>query len=170
MRRLVAYLIAGAALVLNPFYACTPDPAFSYDLLEIEGALAGTWRATITHEGTVQSVTFRIEAASARQEHAARGLVPSAAACSKRTLVRSAHACLDVTAVPLVLIALDGSELPMKGTFVVWGKRFDDGGAELELGGVSVRARVHATGTVDNVSASDGARVELVHTPFVDHS
>lgn len=167
MRAPLLCLVAVAALVLNPFFACSADPAFRYGLPEIEAALAGTWHAKLTKDGTTRTATFRIEAArvAGAQQHGGRHLVRPAAACGQRTLVKSAAACLDETTVPLVLIALDGSAPAMIGTFRVIGTHFEQGSALLELGDVRISAVVARNGDVGDVRAMhENTAVELLHT------
>jgi hypothetical protein len=134
-------------------------------LPEIEAALAGTWDATITRGGETQRVKFRIEASDAKQEqHSARGLVTSATACSQRTLVKSAHACIDTTDVALKLIALDDTSLRLTGQLTVPGTEFREAIVTLDLGGLSVTARIEPNGNVKSVWADDNASAKLVHT------
>ena len=63
MRAFLLYALAGAALILNPFVACSDQ--FNYGLPEIEAALGGTWDAKVTKDGVTQTVKFRIEPAGA---------------------------------------------------------------------------------------------------------
>ena len=157
MRGFLTYILGGAALVLNPFFACDQTPAYQYGLPEIEAAIAGTWQAT--DDGTGRSVKFRIEAGSATQQQSSRGLVRSAAACGSRTLVKSAHACMDSTEVPLVLVALDDNTKTWTGKLTVPGTYFDVAILELRLGDKLVSASINPNG---DVRGSDGAK--LAHT------
>ena len=86
----------------------------------------------------------------------------SAAACGTRTLVKSAHACKDITIVPLKLIALDASTLAMRGELGIVGTDFGAGRAQLHLGETQIDATVSAQGHVSEVTGA-GVDVTLVH-------
>ena len=174
MRRLLMYILAASALVLNPFFACSAtDAVFQFGLPHIEAAIDGTWEATVTtREGTTTTVKFRMAPGTgeAAEQHGSLDLVNRAAACSNRTLVASAHACLDTTQVPLVLTALDGSTLQMSGELRIIGMRFESAFARLSLGDVSVSATILPSGSVKSAEAyevergSRPAAIKLVHT------
>ena len=133
--RAIIYSLAIAAFLLNP--SCERSRAsYLFGMTEVRAALAGTWQAN--------GVTFRIEPGAS--EHASRSWIRSAAACGDRTLIASAHACMDITRVPLVLIA-NGTQVGT-GTFIIAGETFESGTVEAELAGGHVFARVTARGDV----------------------
>jgi hypothetical protein len=165
LRRLIQFAVAAATLILNPFFACSEQVSFSFGLPQIEAALAGTWEARWTHGDQRESVTFRVTAARAERS-SARGLISAAAACSKRTLVRSAHACLDITKVPLDVSAVDDSRHAMTGDLRIVGTTFRDGDITFAIDDVTLRARISATGEVTQVDTPEHAtNVELIHRP-----
>jgi hypothetical protein len=162
MRGLSLSLLFIAALVLNPFFAC--GTSFSFSLADVERALAGTWHAKVTKNGETTSVSFRIEAGvDANKQSRARHLVRPAAACGKRTLVKSAAACKDVTNVPLVLIALDDGR-KMKGELSITGTRFERALARFDLGNASLDAQISSSGDATAFSTSPDETAELTHT------
>jgi hypothetical protein len=166
MRSLLTYALAGAALVFNPFFACDSSPAFSYGLPEIEAAIAGTWEATITRDFHTETVKFRMEpaTASAGEKHSSLDVVRRAAACSQRTLVKSAHACIDETEVPLILTALDNTTRKLSGSFRVMSTVFNEGHARLDIGDVALTVRVLPSGEVRSVLADeDSVAAKVVH-------
>lgn len=143
------YVVLVAALVLNPLWACR-GPEYSYSVKDVRGALAGTW--TVTVKG--QTSTFRINLGSTTHQSASRSsLVAPASACSHRTLVSSAEACMDVTEVRLELVAIDG-QLPTEGWFDIFGLSFDEARMRLRVGDTDIEARVTKTGDVVNVGGS----------------
>lgn len=152
--RAFAYLVGGAALILNPLFAC--EGGYAFGMKEVRAALDGTWVATWTADGEQHALAFRIEPAAAHRTRA--GLVGSASACGSRTLVTSASACVDDTNVPVVLIALDGSTI-LPGTFNVGGFSFEQG--ELRVSDSVLSASISARGEVLAVSE----RTTLVHLP-----
>ena len=151
--RAITYLIATAALILNPMVACEPEPHYDYGPKEIQAALAGTWTATV---GT-QTVTFQVEFGNA-ERHSARGLVTSAAACSERRWVSAAEACGDVTTVELKLVAIEGAA-PTDAQFMVGSTHFDRGELAMHIHGTYVSAEIRADGTV---ASTYGA--QIMHT------
>jgi hypothetical protein len=152
--RAVTYLIATAALILNPMAACEPEPHYDYGPKEIQGALAGTWTATVGNE----TVKFQIDFGTA-QRHSSRGLVTSAAACSHRRWVSAAEACGDVTTVELKLIAIAGVP-PADGQFTVGSTHFDRGDLSLHIDGTYVSATVRANGAIESTYGA-----QIVHAP-----
>lgn len=142
--RTVSYLVATAALILNPMAACELETHYDYGPKEIQAALAGTWTATVGGE----TVKFKVDFGKA-ERHSSRGLVKSAAACSHRRWVSAAEACLDVTDVQLKLIAIEG-KLPTEPRFVVEGTHFQSGQLMMGVGSAYVWAHVRANGTVES--------------------
>jgi hypothetical protein len=140
LKQLSIGTLAVAALVLNPFYACTGDREFTFSATEMAAAVEGTWMLTTAD----RSYIFHIEAASEAKQHSSASLVPSAHACGSRTLVKSAAACLDTTTMPVV-VKLSGAT--SDGVFRVHGTRFEDGELVIEVADHAVHARVNADGT-----------------------
>ncbi|MDQ3339648.1 MAG: hypothetical protein M4D80_31160 [Myxococcota bacterium] len=150
LKKLSIGALAVAALVLNPFYACSSDRAFTYSAAEMAAAIEGTWTLTASD----RSYIFHIEQASeAKQKSSSRSLVPSAHACSQRTLVKSASACIDTSTMPVV-VELSGQTTD--GLFMVKGTRFESGHLIIEVAGQQVRAKVKPDGTAILVEGSEG--------------
>jgi hypothetical protein len=153
LKKLSLGTLAVAALVLNPFYACIGDRAFTYSATEMAAAVEGTWTLTLED----RSYIFHIEQASApKQQHSSRSLVPSAHACSQRTLVKSASACIDSSTMPIV-VNLSGKTTD--GEFTVNGTRFESGRLVIEVGDHQVRAKVKPDGTATMVEESKGTLI-----------
>ena len=164
MRGIWLSLLFVGALVLNPFFACGRSGSFSFNLGDVERALAGTWHAKVTKQGTTTNIAFRIEAGvdANNQKTGALHLVRPAAACAQRTLVKSAAACIDETKVPLVLVAIDDGR-KMKGELRIIGTSFEEADATFYLGAASFNARISSTGDVHGISATPDETVELTH-------
>lgn len=158
MRKLAVLVLGLAALVLNPVYGCGDDaPVFEYGAAELQAAIAGTWSITI--DGKAHAFRFTQKQAE-MQQHSFRseGLFAEAHACSTRTLVASASACVDSTVMPLMAIALDGYTGRATATLRVPGTQFDVAFLEVELGGTSLYATIAPDGRVRDAS------VPVVHT------
>ena len=141
MKRLSIATLGLAALVLNPFYACSTERAFRFSATEMRAAVEGTW----TLELADRSYIFHIEQATeAKQQHSQRSVVGHAHACGKRTLVKSASACLDTSTMPVVV---NVSGTTTDGVFVVYGTTFRDGDLVIEVAGQAIRANVMPDGT-----------------------
>ncbi|HSD88152.1 MAG TPA: hypothetical protein VLB44_11580 [Kofleriaceae bacterium] len=151
--RAVSYLIATAALILNPMAACEPQVHYDYGPAEIQAALAGRWTATV---GT-QTVTFEVDFGKA-ERHSSRGLVKSAAACSHRRWVSAAEACGDVTTVELKLVAIEGAA-PTDAQFMIGSTHFDSGHLSMHIDGAYVSAEIRANGTIEQTYGA-----QIVHT------
>ena len=146
--RLAVAAVGLAALVLNPSYACLGDrePAYAFTAADMKSAVEGTWTLAIAGRHYILHVA---QAAEIAQTHASRALVGEAHACGKRTLVRSAHACLDTSEMPLV-VELSG-ERTSDGMFSIHGTTFREGQLVIRVAGQDVFARVTPEGvaTVD---------------------
>ena len=140
LKQLTIGVLAVAALVLNPFYACSLGPSFSYSAAEMTAAVEGTWVLTV--DG--RSYIFHIEQASAAQQHSSASLVPSAHACGDRTLVKSASACIDTSTMPVV-VTLSGTSTD--GIFQVDGTRFEKGRLVIEVADYQLEATVLPDGS-----------------------
>lgn len=170
-KKLAALVLGLAALVLDPFFACSAvAPGFEFGADEMRAAVEGTWTITVPAGGKdAPAVAYQVviaqRASVARlDEHS---LVAPAAACGTRSLVRTAGACLDATKMPLDVQIVKGpaTAAPSKGELVVYGKRFRNGRIELTLAGNEMRAMVDAEGTARDATLSvDGSErdVEMV--------
>src|SRR5258706_10501425 len=105
MRKLVTtFVIATAAFLLNPLYACEQQEAnWQFSEADMKAAIAGTWEVNVKpHDGAPWTMTFRIEQAGAPLEtHTDHGRIRSAAACNDRTPAKSAGAGSLPPAMPL---------------------------------------------------------------------
>lgn len=138
-----------AALVLDPSALVLADPGFNYSDAQLRPIAEGTWMLTRGDKST----TLLISEASA-PEHAERerAWVREAGACGHRTMVRSAHACVDWTEMPLDVRAVSGelAGAHATGTLRAYGAKLDSAvlQIELEVAGTSYGARVSRTGHV----------------------
>ena len=156
MRKVVTYLVTLAALVLDPALACHSDARFG--IREVRAARAGTGAATVYGADGPRTVVFTL--LPGRVEHASAGLVATAHACGHRDLVASAEACVDSTAVPLIVALADGTT--SAGELSIRGLEFARGDLILTLAGHDVVASVSPTGEVGDVESA--VAVTLVHT------
>lgn len=151
-------LIAIAVLVLDPIGFWR----FQFDDADMRRAVEGTWQLTLTSQDDSRTWRFTI-AQRGRAEHASRGLVRSADACGKRSFVRTAGACLEMSRMPLELALVDGPRTDVRGELTVTGLTFEAGALELQVGDVYVDASIGPDGTVRRAEARD-LRVALVRT------
>lgn len=141
MKRLSIATLGLAALILNPFYACSTEREFRFSATAMRDAVEGTW----TLELADRSYIFHIEQATeAKQQHSQRSMIGNAHACGNRTLVKSASACLDTSTMP-VIVNVSGTMTD--GTFMVHGTTFRKGDLVIEIAGQSIRADVMPDGT-----------------------
>jgi hypothetical protein len=140
------------ALIVNPFFGCDAEVTYSYDAADMRIAIEGSWKL---HVDGKPDITLTIQqSAKAEQQHAMRAtLVRSAAACGRRSLVRNAGACLDISEMPLdVEVAGMTTKQPAKGTFVVPFTTFEIGNLTIQLDDVEVYAKIWPNGTVESAS------------------
>jgi hypothetical protein len=158
---MVAVTLGIAALILNPWFGVTSG--FDYGAPEMRTAIEGTWRLTLTPNGEPRrEITFRIaQGAAASQPHAtSHALVRAAAACGRRSLVRTAGACRDTSEMPLeitVLAAGTAAGNGAGGVFRVMGTRFVTGHLDAQVTDVIISARVTPTGQAADVIAGSVA-------------
>jgi hypothetical protein len=145
MKKALLLALGLAALVLNPFYACSVVNGFSYDAGELRAAVEGTW-VFITPE---HAYTFQIEQAGTAQQTSQASLIPSAHACGSRTLVNSAHACIETTTMPLVVKYADKTS---RGSFEVYGSVFSGGHLTINIDGHDVYSQISKEGIVLDIS------------------
>lgn len=169
-KKLAALVLGLAALVLNPFFACSAlAPGFELGADEMRAAVEGTWTITVPGNG-VDAPAVEFTVVIAQRASVARlddhSLVAPAAACGSRSFVKTAAACLDSTKMPLdVQIVKGPSTKPASGELVVYGTSFDNGRLDLTLAANEMRAMVNAQGTArDARLIVDGSErdVELV--------
>lgn len=161
MRKLAVLVLGLAALLLNPAYGCGEDaPVFEYSATELDAAIAGTW--SITVDGKTYAFRFAQKQAAA-QQHSSRGtsLIGEAHACTTRTLVASASACVDSTVMPLMAIPLDGYEGRATAQLRVPGTRFEVAFLEIDLAGRSLYATLNPDGSLRGEQPEG---VEITHT------
>jgi hypothetical protein len=167
MRKLL-WLIPVAFFFLNPGFGCgADDPQFQYGAEEMRAAIAGDWTFTITPtDGAATIVTVHIDQAAAPAGASApapgRAFVRAAHACGTRTLVKSAAACFDSTAMPLAVTYVSGdatfAELTLSGTFRVASLSFDSGDLELSIGPYYILSQVNPDGSLVNPRLGSGAQ------------
>jgi hypothetical protein len=154
----VCTVVGLAVLVLSPMIDLVPRPNFGAD--ELRAAVEGTWRLTVRDEnGAEGTVTFRLaQGSEVEGEHAsAHTLIRPAAACGRRTLVRSAGACKDITRMPLeVTLIADGGERRQAGAgeITVVGTTFAEADLRVRVPHVWVSASVTPAGEARSVSSS----------------
>jgi hypothetical protein len=152
--------IALAVLVLNPWFWKSLGLDYDFGTSELRAAVEGTWQLTVTpKDAPEEMVTFTLsQGSTVRQDHASRTLVRSADACGKRSLVKTARACLDTTTMPLEVRIADGAARGRVGSgqLHVDGTRFVEGALSIAIGEIFVDALVTPTGTVERVYGQRG--------------
>ncbi len=156
MRTLVICVLGLAALVLNPFAACI-GPSFDFGATEMRAAIEGTWKVTIAKNDVApaRELTIALEQGKeAKQTHAMRSVVPIAAACGSRSLVKNAEACMDVTHMPLAITVLAGADAkaPARGELWVGGTSFNRGELEVMVDGEFLGASISPAGVASGVT------------------
>jgi len=160
------------AMIVNPLFACdAADSSFHYTEADMRAAIEGTWRLQLPAHDKIpaREIKFSIrEAKDAMEQHAAHhaGLVRAASACSQRSFVQSAGACLDESDMVLdVRVAgTKPSGAAWSGRLIVPGMHFDVGWAELRVADLDVSAQIKPSGDVTSVHALGG---ELPATSLV---
>lgn len=164
LRKLVVAAVAVAVFLVTPYYFFQRFTSHQFGEAEMRRAVEGTWTVELTpSEGERRSIMLVIEQArSAERAERERGWIRSAAACGRRSFIRDAEACADLSMMPLTLTAL-GDDRPalLRGQLVVLGKVFDRGMLELEIDGRSLQAQISKAGDVLEVSASGVAVARL---------
>lgn len=106
IRKWVAYAVAGALLVVSPAYLYSQlfsDP-FDYNEADMRRVVDGEW--ALTSGGT--EYRFRIAQATPADRKHSQGVVAPANACTRRTFVRSAGACISESTMAVELVAVAG--------------------------------------------------------------
>jgi hypothetical protein len=175
LRRAVVGIVGVLALVLSPFYGCHAETRFDYDEDDMRAAVEGTWvlRVPATETAAAREITFTLTQASKVARRGDDGIfsVRAASACSSRTFVRPAHACIDSTTMPLdveVIAGLDRPSTPT-GRLLVEGTggRWMFAELRITLDGSTLTARLERDGAVESAAwddASDG--VSLTRGPM----
>jgi hypothetical protein len=155
MRKVIALVFGLAVWIVTPYL-----PFFHYGDAEIRAAVEGAWRL----DAGSRIVTFTIAQASRSDQSAASGWLRSAAACGddRRTLVKTAEACVDVvkTDVPLEITAVSGAQGKGTGQFSVRGYNFRTGDLRVELAGLVILATVDPDGHVEHARVFDKSEQE----------
>lgn len=116
---------------------------------EMRAAVEGTWELTIAEpDGTTKTwkLGIRQRGTAARAER--DGWIRSAAACGDRTFVRSAHACITASSMPIEIAVLERPDTPpVSGEFYVNGTTFKRGHLTMHLG--SDQQRLHVGASID---------------------
>jgi hypothetical protein len=158
VRKLVVAAIAAAVFLITPYFLYEHSTAFHFGAAEMRAAVRGTWRIELSPAaGPSRSITFTIDqAATPAHAERARAWIRPASACSHRTLVRSAEACLDTTDMQLTLVVLGGDRsLSPTAKLRVIGTTFERGELELDVDGRFVQASISSAGAVLGVYAGD---------------
>ncbi len=154
LKVIVVAVIGGGVLTLNPWFGVTAD-VFQFEAPEVLAAVEGTWQLGIAaSDGSPRTIRFTLaQDRPVTPPHAARGLVRSAAACGRRTLVKSASACIDITEVPLevVWLAEAGPARQDPATFFVEGKRFHGGHFTATIGDLALSAEITPDGKASDI-------------------
>jgi hypothetical protein len=169
-RKLVArgaiVLVVGlVAFLVTPYALWRGDGGaeFEYGAAELRPMVEGTWRLELAAnpDAGEPAQTLQIELTWSHKSLQARasgrgGWIREAAACSERSLVRPAHACMDTT--ELVLdVAIDGVPLAKPGRFVAYGTRFGGGQVMATHGETQLSASVDKAGVMRD--AAYGRRI-----------
>jgi hypothetical protein len=151
--RSISYLLFVAVLLLHPMAGCERIAGYDYGAKEMKAAVAGTWTVKTK---TGREVTFKVDVGEA-ERHSSRGWIQSASACSHRSMVSTAEACIDSTDMKLMVIVASG-DTPVEATFRVHGMRFTRGQLSVTIGTEYVSAEVSPRGSV--IESYNG---EVVH-------
>jgi hypothetical protein len=151
--RSISYLLFGAALLLDPMAGCERVASYDYGAREMKAAVAGTWTVKTK---TGREVTFEVDVGAA-ERHSSRGWIQSASACSHRSMVSTAEACIDSTEMKLKVIVAS-SDTPVEAKFAVHGMHFTRGQLSMTIGTEYVSAEVSPRGSV--IESYNG---EVVH-------
>jgi hypothetical protein len=168
MRRL-SLLLALVGFLVNPSVGCAPeDPEFNYGAAEMRTMVEGTWELGLRNaDGSSSTVVVTVAQGAGEKTAAGRpfGLVRPAMACSSRSLVRDANACIDTTSMPLdvTLVSKDSGYSPasLSGSFTIHSLKLGPGQISIKLDNLSVSGRVGTDGTVTMLSAYGVAGVTL---------
>jgi hypothetical protein len=170
----LGFALSSVAFVVNPALMSGCEASFEYGEKELVAVLESvnqTERFTFEHEGSKYELTLALEQVEGADETSARetGLTRAAHACSQRTFMRSAAACLDETLVPVkgkvtlkrlasqAEVLLDGVDV--EGTLLAEGTRLGRVHVNLESTGrrVSLRSADAKTFELEEVYLGEGS-------------
>lgn len=156
-RKALVVVVGLSALVLSPAGCGLFGPTFNYGAKEMRAAVEGTW-VLESAELPSGTLTFEVRQAAEARRSVPGGLVRSAMACSSRTLVRNAHACADVTRMPLEVKVANGMLGVSGAEFIAGGGDFDGGTLSIPLGEDHLSATInpHGVTTLVTVNGSSG--------------
>jgi hypothetical protein len=167
VRGAIVVAVGLVALLVTPYAFWLGDGggvAFEYGAEELRPMVEGEWRlelaenADASEPAAVMRVAFAWshKALQARAPGGRGGWIREAAACSQRSLVRPAHACLDTTEL-VIDVVLDGVPLKEPGRFVAYGTRFEGGQVSFARGEQYFSASVDKAGVMRD--AAYGRRI-----------
>ena len=172
--------IAVAALVffLNPGFGCSSgqEDNYQYGEAEMKTAVEGTWVLTLGASAGSPNEVITVRVAESSKAHAdntrtvnhRRGMIRAAAACGTRTLVASAHACIDSSEMPLDVTLVSGPDsykaVPLSGNLAVHSLIFSQGSFGLSFGTLYVSADITPDGSVQSLYGghSDGSVIPVL--------
>lgn len=156
--------------------ACESGDDFQYGEKELKSAVEGTWNVSIEPaRGGLILFTVRLEQASAVAASAGAGLAfpAGAGACTNRTLVKSAGACVSITEMPLTGEVTEGDAQirgqPVTGQLFVPSLTFIQGELSLRAGLHNVSATLSSDGVVSNLRTTypgdRGSMIRIARPP-----
>ncbi len=157
-KKLVAVVLGLAAMILNPFVACSAlDEDYTFGATEMRAAVEGTWTVEVPASGEAPALAYTVTVAqargAARRTSAGASLVAPATACGNRSLVAEAAACIDTTDMPLEVNIVTGpSAGPSHGTLMVAGLSFVSGNLGLTVDGKTISATLSREGIATGVN------------------
>jgi len=159
MRKVLLGVAAALAFAMNPaFIGCGGSSlSYTFGATEMSAAVAGTW--TLTGKGKTHTFTLAPKTADVHGR-AGAGFFTDAAACSQRTLIASASACVDSTDMPLLVTFPDGTIHTATGQLVVFGFDFAKALLHLTIDDIDVSVWITPDGTIERMPES----AQLVHT------
>jgi hypothetical protein len=150
IKTLVVAAVLVSTLVITPYFMAEAGPGFSFGEREVRAAIEGQWTLQLTDRKHELKIELARKATRSERE---TGWIRSASACSHRSLVRSAEACLDSTEVELIIRVAGAA--PNRGDLRIIGKSFERGHLSFELGGQEVAGMVSSAGKATEVRVGD---------------
>jgi hypothetical protein len=143
MGKASALAVGAVMLLIDPLFACrAPTTPFRFGEAEVRAAIEGTWVVHMPPDHATRTVVLAIGMQ--------RAATPARVACSRRTMIRSAHACGDSTEVKIEVAALF-NRTPITGTFHAHGLDFGGGDLVLQIDDAMVHARIDEHGEAERV-------------------
>jgi len=164
----VALGVWGAALVVNPYLACSEsrESDFTYSEADMKRAALGSWQGSAEIDGVTTPFSLSLEQASSTsktQSAAAPGLRPQ---CGSRSFVKPAGACVSESTMP-VTGSISSESPELNGTvdgYLVAYRTLDAVELELELeSGVVLSGRIQSEALSDGLlkGAASGSSFSL---------